>query len=502
MRTLTMPKRLGLTLIGGSTAYFAYPSFNFWPAILLSLLGLFLSVRNLGFWSALWVGFVGGFSYFTAQIYWISQYLGPEPLIALAACEALFFALASGITAMLTRVQLHPGPLAVAVATVWTGREWVSTHFPYGGFPWSRVSMSQSDSPFAHWVSVGSFGLLTFIILFLVIYTFEKLQTARNKQSVIRLLAAWIVALAVPTALASTPIQTVGSLRVAGIQGNANAGLFANEDPGTILKNHADVTEKLLAANEKFDLVVWPENASDLNPDDHPAVAEFFRELVNERLKKPLIIGTITHTEEYAEIYNSSKLFEPGRGEVDQYDKKRPVPFGEYVPDRDFFYALSPDLVGMITRGYNFGTRDPIFETASTKVGILICFEEAIDELPREAVSQGALILVAQTNNADFGKSDESVQQLAIARLRAIETGRSLVNVSTVGPSAMIDPHGRIVASTKAYVPEYVVADLPLVQQKTLAMLGGWMFDPATAIATGIIWVWLFVRSRRTTTRL
>ena len=106
-----MPKRLVLALLSGSVAYFAYPSFNFWPAILLSLLGLFLSVRNLGFWSSLWIGFFGGFSYFTAQIYWISQYLGPEPLIALAACEASFFAIASGITSMLTRVNLRLEPL-------------------------------------------------------------------------------------------------------------------------------------------------------------------------------------------------------------------------------------------------------------------------------------------------------------------------------------------------------------------------------------------------------
>lgn len=362
--------------------------------------------------------------------------------------------------------------------------------------------MSQADSPLAHWISVGGFGLLTFIVVFLAIYTCEKFLVARNKDTLTRVVAIWLIAFAVPVSLSFLPTQVVGTMRIAGVQGNANAGLFANEERGTILKNHADVTDKLLSAKEDFDLVVWPENASDFNPDDYSEVAAYFDELVNQRLGKPLIIGTITHTDDYSEIYNSSKLFEPGRGEVDQYDKKRPVPFGEYVPDRDFFYALSPDLVGMITRGYTFGTRDPIFETANTKVGILICFEEAIDELPRDAVEQGATILVAQTNNADFGKSDESVQQLAIARLRAIETGRSLVNVSTVGPSAMIDPHGKVVASTKAYVPEYVVADLPLVEQKTLAMLGGWMFDPTAAAATGIIWVWMFLRSRRTTTKL
>jgi apolipoprotein N-acyltransferase len=500
--TLTIPKRFFLAILGGALAFFAYPSANFWPAIFASVLLLVLAVRKLGFWKGFLIGFVGGFSYFVAQIYWISQYLGPVPLIALAACQALFFALASGIIAALTKTDVSPLLLSIFIATVWTGREWVSTHYPYGGFPWSRVSMSQADSPLAQWVSIGGFGFLSFIVVFLTIYAFELLLQNRTKTNFMLLAGVWCVAFVVPSILSLNPISATGHLRVAGVQGNANAGLFANEDRGTILKNHADVTESLLSSGERFDLVVWPENASDLNPDDFPEVSGYFKQLVDDRLKKPLIIGTITHTEDYSQIFNSSKLYEPGRGEVDQYDKKRPVPFGEYVPDRDFFYALSPDLVGMITRGYNFGTRDPIFETAGTKVGVLICFEEAIDELPRDAVKLGASILVAQTNNADFGKSDESVQQLAIARLRAIETGRSLINISTVGPSALIDPHGRVIASTNAYKPEFVVGDLPLSEQKTLAMLGGWMFDPATAIASGGLWIWIWLRSRSMSTKL
>jgi apolipoprotein N-acyltransferase len=500
--TLTIPKRFLLAVAGGAIAYFAYPSANFWPAIFLSVPLLVLAVKKLGFWMGFLIGFVGGFSYFVAQIYWISQYLGPVPLIALAACQAMFFAVASGIIATLSKTVVSPFRSSILIAAVWTGREWVSTHYPYGGFPWSRVSMSQADSPLAEWVSIGGFGLLSFVVVFLATYSFEVLLQSRTRSSLLKLAGAWLIVFAVPILISLNPIQSIGNLRVAGVQGNANAGLFANEDRGTILKNHADVTNNLLSSGERFDLVVWPENASDLNPDDYPEVSAYFKKLVDDELKKPLIIGTITHTEDYSEIFNSSKLYEPGREEVDQYDKKRPVPFGEYVPDRDFFYALSPDLVGMITRGYNFGTRDPIFETAGTKVGILICFEEAIDELPRDAVSQGAKILVAQTNNADFGKSDESVQQLAIARLRAIETGRSLVNISTVGPSALIDPHGHVVASTDAYKPEFVVGDLPLSEQKTLAMLGGWMFDPASAIASGGIWIWLWLRSRRTTTKL
>lgn len=499
MHTLTTFRRVALALIGGLLAYFAYPSPNFWPAIFLSIAGLYQSIRGLGFWKATGIGFIGGASFYVAQIYWISQYLGPVPLIALAGLEAIIFAFVAGFIALISSRSLKPGLLSLAVACLWTGREWLATHFPYGGFPWSRVAMSQADSPLAFWVSVGGFGLLSFLIVAVTIYTIELLKTHRSKS--IRPLAITFLAIfLVPTALSFVPPSSEGTIRIAGIQGNANAGLFSNEERGTILQNHLDATNKLLEAKEKFDVVVWPENASDINPDEDENVQKILTKLIDDSLKTPLIFGTITASGD--RMYNSSKLWVPNRGEVDQYDKKRPVPFGEYVPDREFFYKLSPELIGLIYRGYDFGTRDGIFEVNGQKLGILICFEEAIDELPRELVSGGATIIVAQTNNADFGHSDESVQQLAIARLRAIETGRSIVNISTVGPSAIIDSHGTLMDISDAYVADYLVADVPKSSAMTIAMLGGWMFDPAMASLAAILAIWMIVDNRRKTTKL
>jgi apolipoprotein N-acyltransferase len=156
----------------------------------------------------------------------------------------------------------------------------------------------------------------------------------------------------------------------------------------------------------------------------------------------------------------------------------------------------------MISRGYSFGTRDGIFEVAGVKTGILICFEEAIDEVPRELVEQDARVIIAQTNNADFGKSDESVQQLGIGRLRAIETGRAIVHISTVGPSAIIGPRGELIDTSEAYVADYVNAEVPLVSGKNLAMSGGWLFDPISAVLGGLIALLLIIDNRRKTTKL
>lgn len=499
MLTRTLPRRFLLAIASGAFSYFAYPSPNFWPAIFISIAGLYMAIRNLGFWKSFSIGILGGFAFYTAQIYWISQYLGPEPLVALAGLEALLFAVSMGFIALTTVRLSNKAMISLLAATIWTGREWLATHFPYGGFPWSRVAMSQSVSPLAFWVSVGGFGLLSFLIVGTSVYLVESVPFS-NFKALVKPVSLLAVIFVVPMLLASVPTQATGTLRIAGIQGNAKAGLFAHEVPGTIRDNHLAATDILLASGNEYDLVVWPENASDRDPASDPETEQLLGDLVDNKLHKPLIFGSITTNGN--RMFNSSKLWLPGLGVVDQYDKKRPVPFGEYVPDRSFFYKLAPDLVGLIYRGYSFGTRDGIFKVDKTNLGILICFEEAIDELPRDLVTSGAQIIVAQTNNADFGHSDESVQQLAIAKLRAIETGRAIVSVSTVGPSAIIDRDGKVLDQSGSYVQDYVIANVPKYNDRTLTILGGWLFDPVIAIIAGLWCLWLIIENRRRTTRL
>jgi apolipoprotein N-acyltransferase len=241
--------------------------------------------------------------------------------------------------------------------------------------------------------------------------------------------------------------------------------------------------------------VVWPENASDLNPEFSPRANLELNSLVNRELKTPFTFGTITATE--SDIFNSSILWLPNAGFADQYDKKRPVPFAEFVPDRDFWYQLAPDLIGLISRGYTFGERDPIFEVDGKKFGVLICFEIAIDEITQDIVDSGAQAILSQTNNADFGRSDEAFQQLAIAKLRSIETGLPLVNASTVGPSAIFDG-GDTLARSGAFEPAYLVADIGLSNSKTPAMVIGRYFDLANLLLAASLVSIVIYRRRKT----
>ena len=476
--------RLLLAVAGGLLSSLAYPREGLWPMIFISVAALLLSVRGLKFRKAFGIGYLGGFLFYVSQIEWMSLYLGPVPLIALSVLEAFFFGLGMAAIALVWRkletypkMRLRNSAIALAISIIWTAREWVSTNLPYGGFPWSRLAMSQSESPLANWVYFGGQPLLTLVIAFIsTLATLWLLQTRvigwRNRGTAftgVVIASAFLIPALTPIPTAATN----GSMVIAAVQGNANAGLFANVERGSILRNHLAATEliKSKAHGQKVDLVVWPENASDINPLADAGAADTIRRLVDQKLHVPLIFGTITQRGD--ELFNSSLLWKPGVGVTDWYDKKRPVPFAEYVPDRDFWYSIAPDLIGLISRGYTFGTRDGIFDLGSRHLGVLICFEIAIDDISRDLVHSGAQVILSQTNNSDFGHSDETFQQVAIAKLRAIESGRAVVNDSTVGVSAVFGPDGKVLDELPTFEPGVMVTKVPLRTGLTPAMVIG-----------------------------
>ena len=476
--------RIPVAVFGGFVSSLAMPTENIWPLIFVSVAMILISIQGLRFFPAAAVGYLAGLAFYISQVEWISLYLGPVPLIALAVLESFIFALGTGAISLVWSFlssRLH-GPLAsfaisLSIATVWTAREWVAINFPYGGFPWSRVAQALSDSFLSQLVYFVGISGLTFLSVFITASLLLYLQAGLSKfrdSGPSLVVSAAIVALA---AFFVVPIEAEsGEVTVASVQGNANAGLFANAERGTFLRNHLEATELLddHPRRSEIDFIVWPENASDLNPQTN-ALAQLQIDSVVEKYRVPLILGAITESGD--EVFNSSLYFAPGEGQIDQYDKKRPVPFAEYVPDRDFWYALAPDLVGLVSRGYAYGSRDGIFEFEGSNLGVLICFEIAIDDIGRDLVADGAEIILSQTNNADFGRSDETFQQAALARLRAIETGRSIVNISTVGVSKVFLPDGQILDELPIFEPGVMIETLPLRTSLTPAMIIGPFFD-------------------------
>ena len=489
--------------LGGVLAGPALPKAGLWWLIFPAVALIHWSLRPKRLRHALLLGFVAGFAFYASQSPWLTTYLGPVPWLALSVLEALIFMVGALVSAFiwqrferssLSKRWFGPIVLSLLLASSWVAREWLAGHWPYGGYQWSRLAQTQADTVLAKWAYWGGLSAISFAVTFAA--TLVLLLLERRRLPKLSSVAALLLVVAIPAMTAPTMNSTGRELTVALVQGNANAGLFANPEPGSILAKHLDVTKKLVE-DPKFDsvqLVIWPENASDIDPTSNTFARSTIRTTVDNLLQRDLLLGAVT--QRGPDIYNTTLLYRPAIGLTDWYDKQRPVPFGEYVPDRDLWYSLAPDLVGLISHGYSFGSRDGVLETSGTKVGSLICFEIAIDDVVNRLVADGAQLIASQANNSDFGYSEETFQQEALARLQAISSGRAIAHVSTVGVTEFILPDGSVAGQVEPFTPDYTIQTVPLNTHLTPAQLvGNW---PDTInIALLVLSLLLMLRVRR-----
>ncbi|GAA3868029.1 apolipoprotein N-acyltransferase [Leifsonia kafniensis] len=473
---LQLPLWGALLLAAGAGAVLdaGFPARDWWILAPVGVALMLVALIGRGPWTGLLVGLTAGLSFWGIHISWLTLYLGPVPWLALAVLETLFFGVGLALIAVVLRwgprvwqtVLGRVGIVPVVVAGLWTAREALTSVWPYGGFAWGRVAISQSESPFASLVAWVGMSGLSFLMVWL-----SALVVQLIRETDLRVAPRWGIAVAAVALLIvfpAWPTLQSGTTRLAAVQGGADAGLFAQHAPGQILNDHASATLPLIG--EKVDFVVWPENASDVDP-IRSADAARIMDYISTEMDAPVVTGTITARD--GNFYNSSLLWKAGQGAVQIYDKVHPVPFAEYMPDRDFWRPFAPELIDLVPRDFTIGTQSNVFDINGIFAGIAICFDIADDQLVHEMVENKAEIILAQTNNADFGKTDESVQQLAIARIRAIEAGRTVVNISTVGTSAIIAPDGSTLDSLPTWVAGSMVQTVPLSTTVTPAMTAG-----------------------------
>jgi len=488
--------RAAVGVVGGLFIALSFPAFNFWPGIFLGYFLLLLAIRQLGFFKSFFVGFFAGFAFFGLVTKWLTTYLGPVPWFALSLLQGLMIGLATAVAAVVWRWlrtlnmgRSAPFVIALALGAVFTAREYWAGVFPFGGMPWARAGLSLVDTWIARWVYYIDIAGLTWLIVFLsALFAIKFVEPQPQGSGLYR---RWIsfmptgvaslLVLAIPGLIVLDASGTAGTLKVAAVQGNANAGLFAVNPPGSILDKHLDVAKEVVTKPEAadLDLMVWPENSADLDPTTMVEPAQKISKFVDEELKAPLLFGNKTFRG--SDFYNEVDLWVPEKGLADTYQKKRPVPFGEYVPNREFFMALAPDLIGLIGWDMSFGTRDGIFDLPNgVKVGSLICFEVTFDYLGYDLVNEGAQALMVQTNSSDFGKSEQGVQQAAVSRMRAIETGRTVVAISTVGLSGIYAADGSVIQELESFKPGAMVEEIALRDEITPAVRFGRYVEPTS----------------------
>jgi apolipoprotein N-acyltransferase len=473
-----------LAVAGGLVLVLAFPGYDLPALAVLGPAALALAVRGERFRSGLWLGLVFGLAFFVPLLSWTGTYVGSFPWLALGVFQASYLALLGGATALTSRLRWWP----LWTAALWVGAEALRGRFPFGGFPWGRLGFSQTDGPLLSLAAYGGVPLVSFAValvgalLAAVLLALSRARHADARRPAVRAAALALVgALAVPLAgaLAWLPLPgpslTEGgpTATVAVIQGDVpRAGLDFNAQRRAVLDNHVQQTLELaqdVAAGEepRPDVVIWPENSSDIDPYTN---ADATREIdrAAAAIDAPILVGAVVEGPG-VNVRNTAIVWDPDDGPGDTYVKRHPVPFGEYIPHRAFFRLFS-EQVDLVRRDFVGGDEVGVLDIGGVRLGDLICFEVVYDGLTSDLVDGGAGMLVVQTNNATFGYTDESEQQLALSRLRAVEHGRSVVIAATSGISAVVAPDGSVVRSSELFEPAVVVEEIAQRDSATVAL--------------------------------
>ncbi|MET7946889.1 apolipoprotein N-acyltransferase [Micromonospora sp. NPDC005324] len=519
-RPLPLRVAVPLAVAAGLALLVAFPPYGVWPLAPVGVALLAAAAHRRRLRAGAGLGFLTGVAFFAPLLAWTNLHTGYLPWVLLSLLQAGYLALLGAATAWVS-------PLAdrarwawpALTGLLWVGQEALRDRTPFGGFPWGRLAFSQDTSPLLRLAALGGAPLVTFAVALigglLVTAAWRGWVTAQRPaappsdavpgaespldgSSPAGATAArrWtpvavpaVVAVALTAGGLLVPVATAGSgagVTVAIVQGNVpRLGLDFNAQRQAVLNNHVDATIELagrVAAGQqpRPDLVVWPENSSDIDPLRNPTAGARISQAA-DTIGAPILVGAVLLGPGAGQVRNAGILWRPGTGpDLDQlYTKRHPVPFAEYVPLRDVARMVSKQ-VDLIRNDFVPGSTPGVVRAGPAVLGDVICFEVAYDEVVRDTVTGGAQLLVVQTNNATFNVA-EARQQMAMVRLRAVEHGRPALMASTVGVSGFVAPDGRVSDATGFNTREVVVRQLRLDDGRTLATRLGWWPEVALA---------------------
>ncbi|MEH3140023.1 MAG: apolipoprotein N-acyltransferase [Mycobacterium kyogaense] len=485
----------------------SFPPFGWWLAAIAAFAGLawVLTTPSVTVKGGFRYGLLFGLAFYIPLLPWISGLVGPVPWLALSALEALFPALFGAVAVVVRRVPGWP----LWFAGLWSAQEWLKSTVPFGGFPWGVVGYSQAQSPALPLAYFGGAPLVSFGVVLvgfgLAAITIEVIRwwrsdhAARTAKPPAVVVSGLCVAVVLLTAALAWPhVRKSGAsvgdeppVTVAVVQGNVpRLGLEFNAQRRAVLDNHVNETMRLAGevragrAPQPM-VVIWPENSSDIDP---LANADAAKEIsaAAAAIRAPILVGGVLAAPGYRRdnpvSTNSVIVWNPDTGPADRHDKQIIQPFGEYLPWRSFFSKLSSyaDRAGYFVPGHG----DGVVRAAGIPIGVTTCWEVIFDRAAREAVRSGAQMLAVPSNNATFDEA-MSEQQLAFARLRAVEHDRYVVVSGTVGISAVISPAGRELARTQFFEPAYLDQQIRLRTSLTPATRFG-PYIEAVLVAVGV----------------
>ena len=494
-----------IAAVAGLALYASFPPLGWWW-LSVPALALYMSrIDEARAPRALTVTFVFGMSFWIPLIDWIPLAVGTRPPWFVLAFVQTLFLMAWALFARWTQLWAWArGPIMQALfyALTWAGVDAARSRWPWSGFPWGSVALPQVDSSLGRLAPYGGTTLITAVVVFLAVLV-RRACAARDASAVrehwfSRPALALIVAGAFITPLAVTlPNQAEnGMLRIGVVQGDiALPGAQAYSREGEVTDNNVRASLELASspelAHDPIDLAIWGEGSVDRDPLAFPAIGQAVDRAATA-LDAPILIG-YTNLNERDRVKNWLAVWEPGTGmdESARYSKHVPVPFGEFIPFRDFIASFATE-VAQSSRDMEAGNEPPLMtikarDGRSVPLAVGICFEAAYPLVIGDGVARGGQAIIVPSNNYHFRSSGESAQQGQLLRMRAMEYSRSAVQASTTGHSYVIRPDGSIMESTGTEQAATLAADIPLRSSLTVTARAGERVPGAVMAATFVI---------------
>lgn len=515
--------RLSCVVMGGLMLCASFPSLNWWwgAVVAAALLAWVLTHPATTPAGGLGYAFLFGLAFYLPLLPWVGLLVGPIPWIALATVCAVFPAL-FGLCAVVVR-RLPGWPIWFAL--IWAAQEWLKSMLPFGGFPWGSVAFGQTHGPFLPLVQLGGVALLSMAIMLVgfsaTAIALEIVKWWHSGHPAPRaagdsgaadaahpdqappavVLPGVCICLVLFASLIVWPqVRHAGTgsggepaVTVAAVQGNVpRLGFEFNEQRRAVLDNHVQETLRLAedvrsGAAPQPQFVIWPEDSSDIDPlVNRDAALEISQAAA--AIGAPILIGSVLEVPgrppQDPNYTNTMIVWNPATGPADRHDKEIVQPFGEYLPMPWLFKHLS----GYAGRAGSFVPRQGsgVVHIAGVPLGVATCWEVIFDRVPRQAVRGGAQLLAVPANNATFNKR-MSEQQLAFAKVRAVEHDRYVVVAGTTGISAVVAPDGGELGRTDFFQPAYLDMQVRLKTRLTPATQWGPLVQWAMVLAAGAV---------------
>lgn len=469
-----------MSLLAGLLICAALPPWGWWPLAIVGVALWALLIDDRPGRSRFWVGAGVGVALYLPSTLWMIKMTPPGWILAVGTWFPLVFGLVSLLAPRRFVLLALPGLVVLS--------EWVRWHAPFGGVPLSMFAYTQGRGPLLPIARVfGTLGVSGAVAVGGVALA-ALIRPATRRAGAICAIGLVVLTLA---SMVAPKGHDVSDLTVAAVQGGGEQMTeHFSTDYDEVLQRHLDAANSI---DEPVDLIVLPENIVNVDGYWDTSTERTKVTQLAVRKKATVVVGVVEDRNSSTSFWNFATSITPEGKQQDRYDKVRRVPFGEYVPLRSLIEPLAKgQLPG---RDAMPGTQPAVLTTDIGTLGVVISFETFFPRRVRDSMHNGAQILLNPTNGSSYWLTQVQTQQIATSTLRAVESGRWLVQSAPTGFSAMISPTGEVVARTGISEQAVLVEKISLREGTTLAML--WNEVPILLLSFGsAATAWVLARRR------